>query len=118
MITEKNLLTTTRQQERDIVGTSLPTTERTPTGASNLRAPVQLITKTKHKKLIEQLALFDALPDCAQVSIAVVCAIRGRSPASIWRDVSAGRIAKPVSAGPRCTRWVVGDLRRANQEAS
>lgn len=78
----------------------------------------QSVSKTKHEKLIEQLSLFDSLPDCAQVSIDVVSAIRGRSRASIWRDVLAGRIAKPVSAGPRCTRWVVGDLRHASQEAS
>lgn len=62
-------------------------------------------------KLAEQVKLFDALPDCAYVALPVVCAIRGRSPASIWRDVKAGRCPAPVSAGPRCTRWRVGDLR-------
>lgn len=64
----------------------------------------------KAAKLAEQLKLFDSLPDEALVPLPVVCAIRGRSPASIWRDVSAGRLAKPVAAGPRCTRWRKADL--------
>lgn len=66
----------------------------------------------KSSKLAEQLELFKSLPDCALVPINVVCAIRGRSPASIWRDVKAGRCPAPVKAGPRCTRWKVSDLRR------
>lgn len=73
----------------------------------------QNIPASKTRKLAEQIALFDSLPDCALVALPVVCAIRGRSPASIWRDVSAGRLPAPVKAGPRCTRWKVGDLRAA-----
>ena len=73
---------------------------------------------TKIQKLSEQLAMFDHLPNCAQVPITIVCAIKGRSPASIWRDVAAGRIAKPVNAGPHCTRWRVGDLRHETQRKS
>ncbi len=61
--------------------------------------------------LIEQVALFAHLPDCALVALPVVCAIRGRSPASIWRDVKEGRCPAPVKAGPRSTRWRAGDLR-------
>ncbi len=68
---------------------------------------------SKSTKLVEQIKLFDSLPDCALVALPVVCAIRGRSPASIWRDVKAGRCPTPVAAGPRCTRWRVGDLRAA-----
>jgi predicted DNA-binding transcriptional regulator AlpA len=66
---------------------------------------------TKLKKLADQLALFDSLPDCALVAIPIVCAVKGRSSASVWRDVAAGRIAKPVRVGARSTRWRVGDLR-------
>lgn len=77
----------------------------------------ETIKSTKLQKFSDQLSLFDSLPDCAQVPITIVCAIKGRSPASIWRDVAAGRIAKPVSAGPHCTRWRVGDLRK-NPEKS
>jgi predicted DNA-binding transcriptional regulator AlpA len=71
----------------------------------------QISTNSKSVKLAQQLALFDSLPDTALVSLPVVCTLRGRSPASIWRDVKAGRCPAPVSAGPRCTRWRVGDLR-------
>ncbi len=65
----------------------------------------------KARKLAEQVGLFSSLPNCALVALPVVCAITGRSPASVWRDVKAGRLAKPVNAGPRSTRWHVGDLR-------
>ena len=64
----------------------------------------------KVAKLAEQLQLFESLPNNALVALPVVCAIRGRSPASIWRDVAAHRCPAPVSAGPRCTRWVKADL--------
>jgi predicted DNA-binding transcriptional regulator AlpA len=66
---------------------------------------------TQARKLAEQVQLFTFLPNCALVALPVVCAITGRSPASIWRDVRAGRLVKPVNAGPRCTRWRVGDLK-------
>lgn len=68
----------------------------------------------KATKLAEILALWNSLPDEARVPLYVVCAIRGRSPASIWRDVAAKRCPAPVSAGPRCTRWRVGDLKAAS----
>ena len=66
---------------------------------------------TKARKLAEQVALSSSLPDCAHVSVDVVSAITGRSPASIWRDVAKGRLAKPVKVGMRSTRWRVGDLK-------
>lgn len=69
--------------------------------------------EAKKNRLAEQLALFNSLPDTALVALPIVCALRGRSPASIWRDVKAGRCPAPVSAGPRCTRWRVGDLKAA-----
>lgn len=52
-------------------------------------------------------------PDEAFVNIDVVAAIYDRSPASIWRDVKAGRVPKPVAVTPRCTRWRIGDIRKA-----
>ncbi|NMQ07557.1 transcriptional regulator [Candidatus Accumulibacter phosphatis] len=67
----------------------------------------------KAAKLAEQLKLFESLPPYALVALPVVCAITGRSPASVWRDVKAGRCPAPVKAGPRSTRWRVGDLRAA-----
>ena len=80
---------------------------------SILDPKVETKKSAKAAKLIEQLKQFDALPDTALVSLPVVCALRGRSPASIWRDVKESRCPAPISAGPRCTRWRVGDLRAA-----
>jgi predicted DNA-binding transcriptional regulator AlpA len=67
----------------------------------------------KATKLVEQVALFSSLPDCANVALPVVCALLGRSPASIWRDVKAGRCPAPAKVGPRSTRWNVGELRKS-----
>ena len=67
--------------------------------------------QAKTEKLAQQLAMFDSLPDSALVALPVVCALKGRSAASVWRDVRFGRLAQPVKAGPRCTRWRVGDLK-------
>lgn len=73
---------------------------------------------TKSEKLAEKLSIFNLLPNEALVSIEVVCALRDRSRASIWRDVKALRMPAPVSIGTRCTRWRVGDLRKAAQHAA
>ena len=66
---------------------------------------------TKARRLTEQVSRFSSLPDCALVSLEVVSAIMGRSPASIWRDVAQGRLDKPIKVGLRSTRWRVGGLR-------
>lgn len=77
---------------------------------------MQTVSTTQAKKaaraakLADQLRLFDSLPDCALVALPVVCAITGRSPASVWRDVTAKRISAPISAGPHCTRWRKSEL--------
>ena len=78
-----------------------------------LAATSEAKAAAKAVKLAEQLRLFDSLPPHALVALPVVCAITGRSPASVWRDVNAGRCPAPVKAGPRSTRWRVGDLRAA-----
>lgn len=70
-------------------------------------------SQRKAAKLAETIALYNTLPDEALVPLPVVCAIRGRSQTSIWRDVKAGRCPAPVKAGLRSTRWRVGDLRKA-----
>lgn len=79
---------------------------------NQIAAQLKAAQQRKATKLAEQLALFASLPDEALVALPTVCALRGRSPASIWRDVKAGRCPAPVSAGPRCTRWRAGDLRK------
>jgi predicted DNA-binding transcriptional regulator AlpA len=58
-----------------------------------------------------ELINFDALPDSALVDIKVLSAISGRSVASTWRDLRAGRIPQPLRIGLNSTRWRVGDIR-------
>ena len=68
--------------------------------------------KTKREaKLRQILERFPFLPDDALVSVDVVCALKGRCRASIWRDIKAGRVPAPVKVGPNCTRFRVGDLK-------
>lgn len=81
--------------------------------ASDVSRENDMRTKSKLQNLADQLTLFESLPDCALVPLPVVCAIKGRSSASVWRDVAAGRLPQPVKAGPRSTRWRVGELRGA-----
>lgn len=54
---------------------------------------------------------FDALPDSAMVSIKVVCALFGCSPATVWRRVKNGDLVEPKRLGGGTTRWSVGELR-------
>ena len=65
----------------------------------------------RQARLKQQLELINSMPDEAAIDIVVLCALKGRSPASIWRDVKAGRIPAPFKAGPRSTRWRLGDVR-------
>ena len=70
-----------------------------------------LRTLHRQARLKQQLELIDSMPDNAAIDIGVLCVLKSRSPASIWRDVKAGRIAAPFKAGPRSTRWRLGDVR-------
>jgi predicted DNA-binding transcriptional regulator AlpA len=71
----------------------------------------------KHTGIPSALENFDALPDSAFVRLPIVCAIfGGRSAASVYRDVQAGRLPPPVSLGPRCSGWSVGGLRNARSK--
>lgn len=74
---------------------------------------MQSTQEAARHKLACQLALFDKLPDSAFVDLKVVSALLARSNASIWRDVAQGRLAKPLRAGARSTRWRAGDVRVA-----
>jgi predicted DNA-binding transcriptional regulator AlpA len=56
------------------------------------------------------LEIFSVLPDDALIELRVVCALRGRSRASTYRDVAEGRLAPPVRVGGSA-RWRVGDTR-------
>jgi predicted DNA-binding transcriptional regulator AlpA len=65
-----------------------------------------------NSKHAETISAFDSLPAIARVPIQVVCGVTGRSRASVWRDVIAGRLPHPLKFGGS-TRWVVGELRAA-----
>ncbi len=56
---------------------------------------------------------FDDLPDSANVSIQIVCALFCCSTATVWRRVKQGTFVQPVKFGLRTTRWNVGQLRAA-----
>lgn len=86
--------------------------------ASHLVSNQESKQSAKAKKLEERLSQFPHLPSDAGVELPLVCAITGRSPASVWRDVASGRLPKPLKYGPRSTRWRVGDLRIALSQIS
>lgn len=72
----------------------------------------------KSNRLNATLARMNVMPDSALVDIAVVSALLSRSPASLWRDVAAGRLAPPIRIGGRSVRWQVGAVRAAMQGAT
>lgn len=77
----------------------------------------QQLSENIRRRVAGALETFPFLPDEALVDIRAVCALRGRSRASTWRDVTAGRLPKPVKVGGS-TRWRVGDVRAALAGAS
>lgn len=67
--------------------------------------------KRLQDRLQRQLALIGSMPDEAAIDVNTLSALKGRSVASIWRDVKAGRFPAPFKAGPRSTRWRLGNVR-------
>lgn len=67
--------------------------------------------KLKAEKIQKQLEQFASLPDCALVSIELICELSGRSLMSIRRDIAARRLSTPIHPGPHCARWPVGTVR-------
>lgn len=54
----------------------------------------------------------DQLPDSALVRVKDICSLARRSRASIWRDVQAGRLPRPIRIGSYSARWRAADVRR------
>ncbi len=78
-----------------------------------------MVAANKQIDILPALKNFDSLPDSAFVRLPVVKALfGGRSSASIYRDVLAGRLPPPTSLGPRCSGWSVGALRNAQSKLS
>jgi len=46
----------------------------------------------------------------ALLKIEVVSAVTGRSKSTIRRLVAEGKFPQPIKDGPRCTRWVAGQV--------
>lgn len=62
--------------------------------------------------VVDRVSAFDTLPASALMDVSEVSALASRSPASIWRDVDAGRLAQPRKIGPGATRWTADDVRQ------
>ena len=58
-----------------------------------------------------RLKSLTALPAGALVSAKELSLLAGRSRASLWRDVQAGRLPKPVAIGRQTRRWRIEDVR-------
>ena len=63
-------------------------------------------------KAMETVRQFDDLPDSMLVNIYVIRILADRSLASLWRDIEAGRLAKPIKVGGNTARWRVEDVRK------
>ena len=59
----------------------------------------------------QRLESLTSMPAEALVSAKELSILSGRSRASIWRDVQAGRLPKPIEIGPQTRRWRVADVR-------
>ena len=66
---------------------------------------------TTKVELPHALEHFDSLPDSAHVRLPVVAALKGCSPATVWRMVKRGYLPAPHKLSERITAWNVGELR-------
>ena len=60
----------------------------------------------------DEIADIDRLPESALIGIKDICLLARRSRTSIWRDVKAGRLPKPIRLGAHAARWRVADVRQ------
>jgi predicted DNA-binding transcriptional regulator AlpA len=84
-------------------------TESRASGESTTIAP----SEKSEQRLHLALTRFPSQPDDALIDVRVVAVLLGRSTASVWRDVSHGRLPPPRRIGAGSTRWRVGDVRAA-----
>lgn len=59
----------------------------------------------------QRLEALTSMPAEALVSTKELSILSGRSRASIWRDVQAGRLPQPIAIGPQARRWRLSDVR-------
>ncbi len=55
----------------------------------------------------------DTLPDSARVSDREIAQLVGIAPTTVWRWAKAGILPAPHRIGLRCTRWNLGEVRKA-----
>lgn len=60
----------------------------------------------------------DTLPDSARVSDREIAQLVGVAPATVWRWAKAGVLPQPQRIGIRCTRWNLGEVRKALAQKS
>jgi prophage regulatory protein len=61
----------------------------------------------------KRIGSIDSLPDSARVSDREIAELVGVVPTTIWRWARAGILPAPLKISPRCTRWNLGDVRKA-----
>lgn len=66
---------------------------------------------------LNRINSFDNLPDSALLSAREIAGIVGISEKTVWRWVG-NQLPNPIRIGQRCTRWNVGDVRRALSQNS
>lgn len=71
----------------------------------------QLRPGETHDILTTAVRNFGVLPDDALLDVRAISVLACRSRASIWRDVQAGRLPKPIAIGLQAKRWRVADIR-------
>jgi predicted DNA-binding transcriptional regulator AlpA len=64
------------------------------------------------KMPFDEIVDIDRLPESALVGTKDICLLARRSRTSIWRDVKAGRLPKPIRLGAYAARWRVADVRQ------
>ena len=62
-------------------------------------------------RLPDSVANFDNLPAEALVNLKTVMMLSSRSKSSVYRDIQACRLAKPIRIGPKSSRWRVCDVK-------
>lgn len=61
--------------------------------------------------ILDRLSALDRMPDSALISTKELSYLTGRSRSSIWRDVRANRLPRPIAFGPQARRWRLKDVR-------
>lgn len=63
------------------------------------------------QNLPPELINFDSLPNSAYIRLPVLVALYGISKGTIWKNVRAGKIPRPIKLSERCTAWNVGEIK-------